>query len=140
MPLEIKNIYKKNIESTQTGFSIIEVLVTLFIIGITLLLFAVVSNAIVLNKYNRYKEIALRVAETKLAELRTTPHGNLPTSGTFSNSQVEKLPQGNAAMAFTEVATGLTQATVTVTWQNTQNTGTQEISLSTYISQFGLGK
>ncbi len=124
----------------QRGFGILEVVVTLFIIGVTLLLFAIVSNAVVLNKYNRYKEVALRVAEHELQALRTTPYASLPSSGSLVNSQLGTLPQGSASLDISEIGTGLSQATVTVSWRNPTASGTQQISLSTYLWQGGLGK
>lgn len=125
---------------TEKGFGIIEVVITLFIIGVTLIMFQIVSNSIVLNKYNRYKEIALRVAEDQLQELRTTPYASLPASGSFSNSSLSSIPQGAGNMTLTEVDDGFTQASVTVTWRNPKNSGTQSVNLSTYIWQWGLGK
>lgn len=131
LPQKLKN---------QQGFGILEVVVTLFIIGVTLLMFAIVSNAILLNKYNRYKEIALRIAEHELQVLRTTPYASLPASGSLSNSQLSSIPQGSANVSITEVSTGLSQATVTVSWRNPSGTADQQLSLSTYVWQGGLGK
>lgn len=126
--------------NNQQGFGIIEVVVTLFIIGVTLLIFTIVSNAIVLNKYNRYKEIALRIAEHELQTLRTTPYANLPSSGNLTNTNLSSIPQGAASVSITEVNAGLSQATVTVTWRNPSGTANQQVSLATYLWQGGLGK
>ena len=124
----------------QKGFGILEVVITIFLIGVTLLLFQVVSNSVVLNKYNKYKEVALRVAEHQLQDLRTTPYGSLPASGSFNNSQLSEIPNGAGQMTLTEVQDGLTEAVVTVTWNNTTGTGSQQVSFSSYIWQGGLGK
>lgn len=124
----------------QKGFGIIEVVVTLFLIGVTLLMFAIVSNSVVLNKYNKYKEVALRIAEHELQELRTTPYASLPSSGSLSNTQLSSIPQGTATLTITEIETGLSEADVVVSWQNPSGTGTQQVSLSTYLWQTGLGK
>ncbi len=124
----------------QKGFGIIEVVVTLFLIGVTLLMFAIVSNSVVLNKYNKYKEVALRIAEHELQELRTTPYASLPSSGSLSNSQLSSIPQGAANLTITEIETGLSEAEVVVSWRNPSGTGTQQVSLSTYLWQTGLGK
>lgn len=132
--MTLQNLQKEN------GFGILEVVVTLFIVGVTLLLFAVVSNAVVLNKYNRYKEIALRIAEHELQVLRTTPYANLPASGSVSNAQLSTIPSGAGTINITEVSTGLSQATVTITWLNPTGTVNQQVSLATYLWQGGLGK
>ena len=115
-------------------------MVTLFIIGVTLIMFQVISNSIVLNKYNRYKEVALRIAENQLQELRTTAYASLPASGSFNNSLLSSIPEGAGSMTITEVDDGFTQATVTVTWRNPKDNGDQSVNLSTYIWQWGLGK
>lgn len=125
---------------TENGFGILEVVITLFIIGVTLLMFAVVSNAVVLNKYNRYKEIALRIAEHELQELRTTPYANLPASGSITNTQLSTIPQGAGTFTIAEESTGLSEVTVTISWRNPTASGNQQLSLSTYIWQGGLGK
>jgi prepilin-type N-terminal cleavage/methylation domain-containing protein len=124
----------------QGGFTIIEVLVTLLIIGVTLLLYTVISNSITLNKYNRYKEVALRSAETRLQDLRTVSYDSLPTSGTFTNAQIQTLPEGTANLEITEISTGLSEATVTVSWRSPSSNTMQEISLSTFLSEHGIGK
>lgn len=127
-------------KNKQKGFGILEVVITLFLIGVTFILFQVVSNSVVLNKYNKYKEVALRVAEHQLQDLRTTPYGSLPASGSFNNSQLSSIPNGSGQMTLTEIQDGLTEAVVTVSWNNPSQSGTQQVSLSSYIWQGGLGK
>lgn len=127
-------------QKNQSGFSIVEVVLTLFIIGVTLLLFQMVSNTVVLNKYNRYKEIALRIAENEVQVLRTTNYANLPSSGSFSDSLLSTIPQGTGTITISQIDTGFSQATVTVTWRNPTSTSNQQIVLSTYLWQYGLGK
>ncbi|HCB02320.1 MAG TPA: hypothetical protein DEP19_08055 [Anaerolineae bacterium] len=92
------------------------------------------------NKYNRYKEVALRSAETRLQDLRTVSYDSLPTSGTFTNAQIQTLPEGTANLEITEISTGLSEATVTVSWRSPSSNTMQEISLSTFLSEHGIGK
>ncbi len=125
---------------TQSGFTIVEVLISIFIIGVTLILFAMVSHAVLLNKYNRYREIALRVAENQIQVLRTTAYGSLPSTGSFNNSLLSSIPQGAGTQTITQVATGFKQATVAVTWRNPTSTANQQVVFSTYLWQYGLGK
>jgi type II secretory pathway pseudopilin PulG len=139
LPKETKVRLLKS-QSGQQGFGILEIVVTLFIIGVTLLLFVVVSNSVVLNKYNRYKEVALRIAEHELQTLRTTSYANLPASGAISNTALADLPQGAGTITITEEDTGFAEATVTVTWLNPSGSGNQQLTLSTYLWQGGLGK
>lgn len=117
-----------------------EVVVTLFLIGVTLLLFQVTAKSLVLNKYNRYREVALRIADKELQTLRTTPFASLPSSGSFSDSLLSTLPNGQGAITITDINSRLKDVTVTVSWNNTSGTATQSIRLQTYIDQGGLGK
>ncbi len=124
----------------QKGFGLIEVIVTLFLITVTLLLFQATANSIILNKYSRYREIALRIADQKLQDLRTTPYAELPSTGSFADPQLSSLPNGQAAITVADLNTRLKDVTVTVTWNNPNGSGTQRIRLQTYIDQGGLGK
>lgn len=124
----------------EQGFGIIEVVISLFIIGVSLLLFQIVSQTVVLNKYNEYREVALRAAETQIQTLKTTPYESLPSSGSFSNSQISSLPSGSGQFTVNEVADGLSEVEVTITWQNSGQSGNQTISLSSLVSSGGLGK
>jgi type II secretory pathway pseudopilin PulG len=126
--------------SNQKGFGLVEVLVSFFIMGVMLLLFQIISNAVVLNKYNRFKEIALRVAEKQIQTLRTISYGDLPESGSFSDAQLSSIPSGAGNIVITEEDDGLKRVQVTVTWRNPQATADQSLTLETYISRGGLGQ
>jgi Tfp pilus assembly protein PilV len=132
-------VKNKTTQSKQFGFSLVEVLVTLFFIGVSLLLFAVVANAIVLNRDGRHREIALRIAEHQIQSLRTMPYADLPGSESFSNDLLPSLPQGAGTVNTTEISTGFTEAVVTVEWISSSST-IREVTLYTYIWHGGLGK
>jgi Tfp pilus assembly protein PilV len=133
MKAQTKNHY-------QQGFSVIEVLITLFMIGATLMLFQATANAIVLNKYGRFREIALRVADKKIQSLRTTAFTQLPESGSFTDSQLASIPDGQASLTITEISPTLKDVSVDVTWTNPQNDGTQQVHLQTFVGSGGLGQ
>lgn len=126
--------------SGQNGFSIIEVVITMFIVGITLVLFEATANSLVLNKYGRYKEIALRIADKKMQTIRTTAFASIPASGTFSDSQLSQLPNGQASITTSDISTTLKDVTVTITWTKPSGLGTQQMELQTYVSSVGLGQ
>ncbi len=132
--------FSKNQFKNESGYTIVEVLVSIFIIAVTLVLFATVANSVLLNKYNRYREVALRVAENQIQVLRTTAYASLPASGSFNNSLLSTIPQGAGSQTITQLDTGFKQAVVTVTWRNPSSSGNQQVQLSTNIWQYGLGK
>ena len=133
MQVQIKNKY-------QIGFSVIEVLITLFMIAVSLILFQATANAIVLNKYGRYKEIALRIADKKIETVRTTAFASIPASGSFADAQLSSLPNGQATITTTDLTATLKDVVVTVTWTKPSGSGTQQVQLETYISSGGLGQ
>ena len=117
-----------------------EIVVTIFLISVTLALFYSTANSIILNRYGRYKEIALRIADKQVQTLRTTEFGFLPTSGSFTDPMMTSLPSGQGSMTITEVNPSLKEVTVEVSWRGPDGTQTQEVSLHTYITYGGLGQ
>ncbi len=131
---------KNQTKLKQAGFSIIEVVITLFIIGVTLILYQAASHTIILNRYGRYKEVALRIADQKIQTMRTTAFPSLPTTGTFNDPLLSALPQGAGSITVTNENARLKRVSVLVTWRNPQGTGTQQVKLDTFITQGGLGQ
>ncbi len=127
-------------KTNQTGFTLIEVLVTILLIGVTLVIYHGTSQSVVLNKWSRYKEIALRIADQKVQTLRTTSYSSIPASGTFTDPLISSLPDGAGTITVTDLNTKTKDVVVTVTWSNPQGTGTQQVQLETYITQGGLGQ
>ena len=133
MTVQIK---KKN----QLGFSVIEVVITLFMIAVTLMLFQATANSVVLNKYSRYREIALRIADNKLQTIRTTAFASIPASGTFADSQLSSLPNGVGTITTSDITSTLKDVSVVVKWTKPGGSGTQQVQLQTYIASGGLGQ
>ena len=124
----------------QSGFTVIEVLITLFMIGASLVLFQATTNSIILNRQGGYKEIALRIADKKIQTIRTTPFASIPASGSFADPALASLPNGQANLTVTDASATLKDVTVTVSWTHYTGTGTSEIKLQTYVLQGGLGQ
>ena len=123
----------KKTKSTQLGFGVIEVVITMFLIGSSLLLFQATANSLVLNKYGRYREVALRIADQKMQTLRTVAFVSLPVSGSFNDPRLSSIPDGQAILTVTDVNNLLKDVVVTVTWDNPQGSGREQIQLETYI-------
>jgi prepilin-type N-terminal cleavage/methylation domain-containing protein len=127
-------------KKSQSGFTVIEVLITLFMIGVTVMLFQATANAVVLNKYGRFREIALRIADKKLQTVRTTAFASIPATGTFSDSLLSTIPNGQATITTTDINSNLKDVMVTITWRRPDNSSTQQVQLQTYIYRGGLGQ
>ena len=121
----------------QTGFSLIEVVVTLFIIGVIFVIYQAALNGIFLTRNAKDQEIALRVATHKVEELRSLGYFSLPASGSFTDSQLSSLLQSSASMAISDYNLKTKQITVTVSWKETNTNVPHSLQLNTLISQDG---
>lgn len=119
------------------GFSLIEVVVALFIIGVILVLYQVSSNAVLLSRSAKNQEIALRIANNKMEELRAGGYAALPESSSFSDSQMSSLPGSSATMVITDFNTDTKQILITVQWQEPGSLIPRTISLTTLITKVG---
>ena len=133
MPIKTK-------KSKQRGFTLIEVIITIFMIGVTLVIYRVTSQTVIVNRGNRYKEVALRIADQNMQNLRTTAFGSLPSSGSFSDPLISTLPSGAGTVTVTSLNAKTKDVKVTVSWIGQASTTIQKVELETYITQGGIGQ
>jgi prepilin-type N-terminal cleavage/methylation domain-containing protein len=127
---------KKNIFNSF-GFSLLEVVVTVFIAGLILLVYQASSNIILLSRNAKNQEIALVIANNKIEELRAGGYGALPVSGSFSDSQLSLLPGGFGELVVNDFATNTKEVIATVYWQNNGGNGQMEVSVPTLMASGG---
>jgi prepilin-type N-terminal cleavage/methylation domain-containing protein len=125
-------------KQNQTGYTIIEVLISLFIIASIVLLFVAANQAFLLNRNARYRETAMRIANSQMNVLRNTAYNSLPASGTFSHPLLSTLPQGTANEILASYNNRTKEVTITVTWREATAAVTQTAVLTTLITQGGL--
>ncbi len=111
--------------------------ITLFIIGVILLLYQVSFNNLLLSRNIKDQEIALRVANNKIEALRAEGYDTLPASGSFSDSQLDSLPGALATMTITDFNTDTKQIIITIQWQEPGIAIPQTLSLATLITKTG---
>jgi len=124
-------------KNKQSGLSIIEIPIALFIVGVTLLIYAASSNSAVLNKEARYQELANRIASSEMEDLRNGGYTNVPASGSFSNSLLSQLPSNSTVLTVSDYNADTKQVVVKVSWLSANGT-THNISLTTLITKSGL--
>ncbi len=134
--LETKMLAKY--KNTQAGFSILEIPIALFIITVMLLIYAAASNTLLLNRDTRYKEIAHRIANNQMENLRDMGYANLPAAGSFSHASLVTLPQGQASMAFSDFNADIKEVNILVRWKGVGNATTHAVSLTTLIYKNGV--
>ncbi len=119
------------------GFSLVEVLVAIFIIGLMLLMLDATLQNIPLIAYARDQDIALKIAGGELEKLRAGGYDALPESGSFSDAQLSALPSGAGTVAVTAYNDKTKQVTATVTWRERTAASDSTLSLTTLITQTG---
>lgn len=121
---------------TAAGFTLIEVLITIFVVGVLVALYGVGVMTTSLTREAAHQDIALHAASQQLESLRMGGYAALPASGSFSNTQITQLPSGSGAMTVSALNAKTKQVVVTVSWQEGSR-GSRSVSLSTYITETG---
>lgn len=119
------------------GFTLLEVITTIFIVGLVLVLYQAALGKAKLIQYAKNQEIALRVANNKIEELRAGGYDALPLSGSFSDSQLDSLSSSTASMAITDYNANIKQVLITIEWQEPTGSALKNISLTTLVAKTG---
>lgn len=120
------------------GFSLIEVTVSIFIVGVMLLLLQALLQSGALIRMSKHQSIALSIAQNKLESLRADGYTTLPSSGTFSDSLISTLPIAATTTLTVSVYNAETkQVSVSVVWQDPGSAASSTVSLSTLITETG---
>lgn len=100
--------------------TIIEVLVSLFIIGGLIVLYAASFNMIALTKTLKNENLAYHIASKKIEDLRNTTYASLPPSGTFTETDLNQLPSSSANFTISNYSTynGMKEIVVNVNWND----------------------
>ncbi|MCX6766716.1 MAG: type II secretion system protein [Candidatus Moranbacteria bacterium] len=123
--------------NSNSGFSVIEVLVTLFVVGLVFVLFQQALGKVHLVNYADDQETALRVANNKIEELRSGGYSALPTSGNFSDSQLNTLSNSSVSMTITDFNTNTKKVVVTIQWRQSAGSPLRNVSLTTLVTKTG---
>lgn len=118
------------------GFTLIEIVVSVFLIGAATMLFAASLNTLSFTHAVRYDDIALRIANNKLETLRAGGYDALPASGAFTDPILPSLPQGTASTTITTFNAKTKEVVVQVGWK--QDAATRVLTIATLITQGGI--
>ena len=119
------------------GFSIIEIVISIFIIAMMLLLLEAVLHGIPLIKLARDQDIALKIAGNEIEGLRAGGYDALPATGSFSDSLLSSLASSTAQVTVSVYNTTTKQVTATVAWREQGESTDRQMVLSTLITQVG---
>jgi prepilin-type N-terminal cleavage/methylation domain-containing protein len=124
----------------EKGFTVIEVVVSLFIFGVMLMVYIASANTVILNRNSKHKQTAYRVAAGAIEQLRATPYASLPNSGSINDPLLSELPTGQGTLSISPYNAKTKQVTSTVTWRNPGNNSLRSFSLTTLITEGGIGR
>lgn len=119
------------------GFSLIEVVVSLFVIGVVILLSASIIRAVPLSRHAKYENQAASIAQNELESLRSGGYSALPASGSFTDSLLSTLPSGSGTVDVSDYNAKTKQVSVTVSWQEENATTTSSVAVTTLITSIG---
>jgi prepilin-type N-terminal cleavage/methylation domain-containing protein len=118
------------------GFSLIEVVIAVAIVGATLAALAALISVVPLTRDTHHADLALTIAEDEIGALRAAGYAALPASGSFSHPLLAELPAGTTTLAVVDYNDGTKQVDVTVSWQD-PGQETRAVSLTTLVTETG---
>jgi type II secretory pathway pseudopilin PulG len=125
-----------NKSKTNKGFLLIEILIAIGVICVTFFMYKSLTDSTALVRNVSDEDIALKIANHKIEELRSLGYASLPVSGTFFDSLLASLPSGSAAIAISDYNSKTKNIMVTVSWVEPV-TGNRSVQLATLITQTG---
>lgn len=118
------------------GFTLIESITSIAVIALVSVAAVALFNTSTLTKTAQQQDIAIRIANSKIQDIRAAGYANTPSNGAFSDTLLSTLPSGVGSTTTTTFNSGVKQVTVQVLWQQ-QNTGTTSVTLTTLLAQSG---
>ncbi len=108
-------------KNSQGGFSLIEVIISMFILFVLFDLLIMEINLLKISQKQRYENIAYHIANQQMENLRATPFASLPSSGNISNAQLLQIPSGAGNYTVNDYSgySGMKELVVTVIWNDT---------------------
>jgi len=129
------NVYTLERSSQSAGFTIIENLVTIFIVAALIALFSAAIHLLRLTQDAKYEDIALRIASHRLEEERSLGYAST-TAGAFSDSLLSELPSGIGTTTVSDYTDTIKEVKVEVSWLG-HGTSTRSIDLTTLLTNIG---
>ncbi len=118
------------------GFSLIEAIVSIALLGVLLLASAALMHSIPLTTNARDQDIALKIASTKIDALRALGYEALLASGTFTDPTLSLLASSTGTMTIATFNAKTKRVDVTVSWRARDQTP-RSLVLTTLITHIG---
>lgn len=122
----------------QSGVTLIEVIVSMFLVFVLFVLYLAAMNTVVIIKKTNYSDIAYHVANKQMEAVRSTPYASLTIGTTsISDPDLSRIPSGagNYVISNYSSMTGVYEVVVTVSWNDG---GAKSIVLQTLMGSGGI--
>ncbi|MBX4191383.1 MAG: prepilin-type N-terminal cleavage/methylation domain-containing protein [Candidatus Doudnabacteria bacterium] len=128
---------KQKPNKKQNGFSLIEVTITLLLVGVIFVLYASALNVVAVTRKLRYENIAYHIANKEIEILRNTSYEDLPSSGSISDTLLAGLPSGGGTYTIADHASmsNMKEVTVSVVWADPVS---KEVRIKTLMGTGGI--
>ncbi len=123
-------------QNSQSGISIVEIIIAVALLLVIALLYQGTANNLTLTRESDNEELALRIAQNEIDSLRQGGYASLPSTGSFSSTELNQLPSGSGSLTVTDFSATVKQVVVTVQW-NSPRSGNQTVTLTTAIANNG---
>lgn len=117
---KIRSKYQIPVSRYQSGSSLVEVIISLFMIAVLLVLYASSLNSVAMTRKLRSENIAYHIATKQMETLRNTTYETLPETGTITDPLLAEIPSGAGSFTSAEFSghAGLKEIVVTVSWND----------------------
>jgi type II secretory pathway pseudopilin PulG len=124
----------------EGGFTIIEILITIGLIGIILpVVYMGINSLLIINKRSRNIMIANIAAENKVEKLRGNGYNTIPAGSVdFSSELPSELSKPSTAIMTTSSSNGKKTVVITISFKDSDRQ--REVKYKTIISETGVGQ
>lgn len=130
----------------ESGFSLIESLLVVVVIGLIVILVASIPNSLMLITQSKHMSLAREIAAKQIEDKRIINYVNLVNDNSpVSDPRLTALPQGNGMVTVEDcnpaICTNgehIKQITVSLNWLD--NSKTQNLTLKTMIGEGGINQ
>lgn len=118
------------------GFALIEVTVSIFVIGIMIVASASLLHGVPASRLSRDQSIALVIAQNEIETLRANGYAALPATGSFSDTALASLSSGAGTLAVAQYDSKTKRVDVTVSWTEA-DASAHTVTLTTLVTEIG---